>query len=72
MKEILTELLPFVIPIVLQRRAKEEQTIREGQTWVKVDGRAALVVPTEHYNLGMEEAFIAYLKKEVRNAIEEM
>ncbi len=54
------------------RRMDDDQTYREGRKWHKdQNGRKLLLIPSDHYTPSQERQIVAYLKKEVRNIIEE-
>jgi DNA-directed RNA polymerase specialized sigma24 family protein len=53
-------------------RAREPQTIREREKWVKdTTGRKLTVVPVEYYDLGTSARFEAYLRRTAARALDE-
>jgi DNA-binding CsgD family transcriptional regulator len=71
--KILNEFDPSHGVLWALKRADAQQPVREGKTWIKdQSGRRHRIVPTEHYDLGTEKSFIAYLEKEVRNWVEQI
>jgi DNA-binding CsgD family transcriptional regulator len=69
--KVLTQLWPTAVWLALQRM-DDEQTYREGRHWHKdQQGHKQVLRPSDEYTSSQEGEIVAYLRKEVRNIIEE-